>query len=474
MKKNSLLKALGITFLIIIILSWIIPVGTFSGSEYAQATGADKWAPIGLFDLGFIPLITIGTFIQYGIVVLVMGGFYGILNKTGAYNKLVQQQAKFWEGKEKIFLILVICLSTLFISLTGLVMPFFIIMPYLYAIMYRLGFDKWTAGPALLGSIFAGLIGTTYGTNNTYIFSYLGLDVSYGIWSKIALLIIVTGLLIFYIMKSASKDLETVPEESQFEVPLYDKNSNTERSVVPLLVIGIISFLVIVLSTFTWYYTFEMNFFNNLFDKITGFTIREYPFFAHLIGAGTSPFGYWGNYETAVILLLSSIVIGFTYGLKTEEIVKSFGEGAKKMLGVAFYIIMANIIFTIVLNATSGTMILTIVNYLTKLTDGFNVIVASLITVISSIFYNDFYYLLENVGKPLTEIYTNVGVYPVFAVILQAFYGITMLVAPVSLFLMGGLKFFDISYKNWIKYIWKYAVTVTVISIIVSLVLIIL
>ena len=59
--KRNLLKAIGISFLIFVVLSWIIPVGTYSGGKLTT-NGIDA---VGLFDLINIPVSSLMTFVMY-------------------------------------------------------------------------------------------------------------------------------------------------------------------------------------------------------------------------------------------------------------------------------------------------------------------------------------------------------------------------------------------------------------------------
>ena len=71
MKKNDLLKSIGICFLIFIVLSWIIPTGSYSTGEYVKGLTST----IGITDLFYYPVINFGTFVQYGLLFLILGGF---------------------------------------------------------------------------------------------------------------------------------------------------------------------------------------------------------------------------------------------------------------------------------------------------------------------------------------------------------------------------------------------------------------
>ena len=76
MKKYDLFKVLIITLLVVTLLSWIIPAGAYVNGSF---TSLEQNAPIGLYDLFRLPFITPVTFIQFGILFLAIGGFYGVL-----------------------------------------------------------------------------------------------------------------------------------------------------------------------------------------------------------------------------------------------------------------------------------------------------------------------------------------------------------------------------------------------------------
>ena len=98
--KKKLLKVIGISFLIYVILSWIIPVGTYSSGELTT-NGID---PVGLIDLFNTPINAFITFILYGVVFVTIGGLYGVMEKTGALEKVTDSMGRAFKGKERGFL----------------------------------------------------------------------------------------------------------------------------------------------------------------------------------------------------------------------------------------------------------------------------------------------------------------------------------------------------------------------------------
>ena len=130
MKKNSLLKAIGILFLVYVILSWIIPTGYFSNGEFTS----NSTIPVGIFDLILYPLITAtsSVFILTALVFIMIGAFYGVLNKTKSYPRLLDNLKSNFKGKEKVVLIVTTVLFTVLSSLTGLTLPLFVFVPLAY------------------------------------------------------------------------------------------------------------------------------------------------------------------------------------------------------------------------------------------------------------------------------------------------------------------------------------------------------
>ena len=218
MKKYSLLKTIGISFLLVCILSWIITASSLSSGTI---TSLSKTVPVGLYDLSLLPIITLVSFFMYGLLFLAIGGFYGVLNKTGAYSELVSNVAN--KVKPKKFVIITIILLSLLSSLTNLTPILFITVPFLVAILLKQGFNKISAFAATVGSILVGTIGTTYGVINAQIKYYFELSSSYELYTKIILLVMVTFLLIMYVIKKG------IPKEENKKTKQKTKNEEIKR-----------------------------------------------------------------------------------------------------------------------------------------------------------------------------------------------------------------------------------------------------
>lgn len=458
MKTKNLLKALLIVFLTYVLLTLIIPTGYFSSGEYVK----DAITPIGLFDIIRYPIITLTTSILVldAIIILLIGGFYGVLNKTGAYQNLIDKIVKRFKGKEKLFIIITVLLFTILSSLTALNLPLLILVPLFSTVLILLGYSKFTAMISTIGSILIGNLVSTYGYGVAGYITFFTNDVNDSIVYKLALFILVVGLLIFTVLKSAKIN------NKKEEPILYNKISSKDYKKSTGLTITIILMMIIVLvGMVNWNGLFGITLFSDLQGKLLDITIKGYPIFSMIIGA-MYEMGAWTNYELAVILVLITFIIGKVYKLNCKEIVESWMEGAKKLVPVAIIALVVNLLLVVMNTTSTGyTIFPTIANYLFNLTEGFNAITFGFITFIGGILYNVFPYFLSPIYDPLASIYSTSA--SVMGIVAQSIHGLVQFIAPTSVLLVIGLKMFDIDYKEWLKNTYKFALGLLLVIVIV-------
>ncbi|MDD2435328.1 MAG: hypothetical protein PHO63_03640 [Bacilli bacterium] len=488
MKKHNLLKTIGIVFLIFVVLSWIIPISSFSSNQLVKGS----IDPIGLLDLIYYPMISIATFIQYGILILVIGGFYGVINKTGVYSKLVNYFIEKTKNNEKQFLVILISLLALLASLTGLPWVLLILVPFFMTVILSLGFGKLTAIASTIGAILVGITGSTYGTNSSYIMSNVLLGIHTDIVAKFGLLVLVTFLLITFVLTKANKDLSKKVEKTEettknkkkttadekkvvskvkVEKPLYEETESSKKSFWPLVIIIDLLILILLLAGFNWDLTFGVKYFTDLYYKIAEVTIGDVPILSNILGSSLTPFGYWDTYLISIMVIIVSLLIGWVYNIKFNEIITSFGEGAKKVIKPALLVMLANVVFVVVASSQSGNVAITITNYITSLSEGVNVFTATLASAFGTFFFNDFRYLIGNIMAPIKSVWINVEFYSVMAIVIQSIHGLMQLFLPTSMILIAGLSLCDVSYKEWLSYIWKFLIQILVVILIIAIIL---
>lgn len=463
MKKYDLLKVLGITFLVIALISWVVPAGVYSSGSFVSL---EEIAPIGLYDLFKTPLITIATFIQYGVLFLAIGGFYGVLNKTGVYAKLVDRITDKWQKNSKKFLMITVAIFALLSSLLGLNSVIFILVPFFAAILLKLGYKKITALASTVGAMLIGQIGCTLGLETwgylRIVFSQMGYDITMTSLILVRIILLLITVTLFALLLSKSTKNETKKKDDEVEIPLLEENTS-KKGYIPLVILGLLTILLLFVGVYNWYYTFDIDVFANLYEKVMLFEVNGHTLFDNLLG-NVSIIGYWGNYDIAVLLIIASLVISWVYSVKMTEAIDSFAKGMKEMLAPALYGMLASIIFAVFLNMSSN-FIYTIVNQFTE-SGEFSLTGVLGSALVTSFTYNDFPTLVSSFMDFFSLYDTNV--IPVVALIFQAIYGLVMVIAPTSIFLLVGLSYFKVSYKEWFSYIWKFALAMLGIIIVIG------
>lgn len=456
-KEYSLLKIVLIPLLVYLVLTWFIPTGSFSSGEFVKG----EVSSLGLYGLFSAPVYSFAVFAQYIILILCVGGFYGVLNKTGAYQSIVDSISK---KNKTCLLIFSVIIFALLSSLFGETMLVFILLPFFISVLCKAGYDKVSSMAATIGSTLIGMVASTSGNLAIYK-NYFNLEPKSFILYNIILLIILMFLLCMFIITKDKK--EKGRKELIKDIPLYESVRGNKKSVVPLVIVLVISVLLIVLGGYNWFYSYGVKLFTELHEKITGIELFKVSIFPRIFG-NFSEIGYFSNYDISAVLVISSVVISWLYSIKFNEFIDSFKKGAKEMLLPGVYVILASIIFAQVVTA-SGNISITISNSILKLFKDFNVFSGTLAGIAGSFFYNDFLYLMNGLYGIVSTY--EVGNMPFILSVFQSTFGVMMFVLPVSVLLIGGLKYLNISYKEWIKYIWKFLLQVFVISVIGNIIL---
>ena len=509
--KRNLLKVIGISFLTFVILSWVIPVGTYSSGKLSTS----GISPVGIGSLFTMPISAFVTFALYGVVFAVIGGFYGVVEETGALDKVVNNIANSYKEKGNLFLIITVILFVLLSSLTGLIIPLFVLVPLFAAILFKLGYDKVSVMASTVGSLLLGSVASTYGFNiSGYTKNLLSLDMNFQIVSKLIILVLLVLLFTVWIIRNSKKvvkkvekkeekivgDKETVKSVSKKSTSVKNSTKKTNRKsnkksntkalaviqdvkkvsdkdhikgtafVIILIVMLILSFV----GMYNWYYSFKVDVFKNLHEAIMGVKIKDFEIFKNLLG-GINQLGYWSNIDFVSLLIVTSMVIAFIYKMSVNEYIESFISGMKKWIPTAIYSTLASVILVVLyqsLQGGAGTIVSTICDKVFDLVDGFNPVVTGISALIGSFFYNDLYYLLADLSAFVSG-YKGADL-SLAGLVIQSMYGIAMMIFPTSIVLISGLSLFDVSYKDWIKYIWKFMLITLIIVLLVCSIMVLL
>lgn len=268
MKKYHTLLVVAITILVVVLLTWILPI-TYFQSE--MMTGDRVQA--GIISVGTYGLYTFYNFIYVFLGLLLIGGFYGILNKVPAYRLLLDKIVKHVKNHKVLYLILVVLLLSIIVAFTGLTYEMLVFLPFIAAVVLLLGYDKIIAAMITVGSVSVGVIGSLFSKPIVGKLNEVLEGTSYNdlIIPKVALLVICAIVLIVNIILKARKSEVNETVEESFLVP--KKVTSRKVKVWPLVTIAVLAIIVMVLGSIDWSGAFKVAVFSDALTKVKAWPI---------------------------------------------------------------------------------------------------------------------------------------------------------------------------------------------------------
>lgn len=474
MKKHSIFKSIGILLLLIFLVTFFIP----------SRGGEVSYLPIGDILTNYIQ--SYYYFWDTAVFVLAIGAFYGILNKTSAYKKLVKNIASSAKPLGSKFIFAIIILFTVISACTGINTALLLFIPFVISIILLLGYDKLVAitstiVPTMIG--FMGGLFTTFRDPNYY-YGYLattfeeftGIERYSNIIPQLALIIVGTVLTILFVNKHLKNtERKTTKYELNNKEDIFFTDKKVEEKKVktwPLIVILSLIFILMVLGLVSWN-TLSTNItcFDDFHTWLSEIAIKDFSIYSNIISTTFKAFGRWaelGNYMLfIVVLVIFSLIIKFVYKIKFDELLEGAVEGAKKMLPAAFLMMMA---YTVLICAYNNGFIETII---TSAADGGNInyVLATLISFLGSVLHVDLYYTAAGVFTPILKVVTDENLLNVIALSFQSIYGLANIIGPTSLMLIFALSYLDVPYTTWLKYIWRLVLALIIVVFAILLIL---
>jgi len=474
-KKHGLLKILSIILLLITLISYILP-------------GRNGLEQIGIADLlvNYFSIV-LQNFSYIVLFILSVGGFYGVLNKTPSYKKLLDNIVTFLKPLNKKVIYIIILIFAIITSLTSMTIPLFIFIPFVVSIILLLGYDKLVALSATVGSIIVGYIGgmfvnfinpNTYGINTFE--EFIGLDNKFdNVFPKLLLLFVGIALLIYFV----SKHIKNV-EEKKVKYELSEnselliaevKGSYKDIKTWPLIVILSLTFIILVLGMVPWNELFSIDIFNKFHTWLTGLKIKDIAVLPTIISQDLPALGGWRTTRNilasyvymSMLIVFATLIISLVNKIKFNDVIDNFAEGVKKMLPIVALITVAYTV--LICSYNNGFLEIIISNY-----GKFNYVISSLLAFLGCILNVDTIWIIAGVFSNIIGLITDESIYGSVAVLLQGIYGVFQLVGPTSLILIIGLTYLDIPYTTWLKYIWRFVIALIILLAAVTALVIIL
>ena len=441
MKRFRMPTAYTILFILLVVVAaatWIVPAGEYTrvdglpvaGSYHAveqQGQGVGRII-LAAFE-GFFDAVDVAVFI------LMVGGFLGVVMKTGAIDAGVSAMVERLNGKE----ILLIPVLMIVFSLGGTsfgmweeTMAFF---PLLIPVFLAAGYDVLVGIAVVLLGSGAGVIAGTVNPFATGIASgFAGVSLGDGLAIRLMMLVVCDTAAIIYVMRYAIKVKQnpqrSLSPDSREKVSIKTTGAppelNGKRKTALVLFAAV--FLIMIYAVIP-------------FDEI---------------GLPLPTLGWWFS-ELSGLFLVGGVVIGLLYGLGEERTIEFFVNGAAELLGVAFIIGISRGI-TVLMD--SGKITDTVLHWGEQALEGTSSLVFILLVYLI--------YLPLSVLIPSSSGLATLSV-PILAplgqfagvsgeMIVTAFQsasGLVNLITPTAAVMMGALALGYVPYDRWVRFSWK-------------------
>ena len=430
-KKGVQLSAFSILFLIIIglaLLTWVFP----------QVDNASLATVVMAPFNGFKEAIDVCIFI------LLLGGFLGVVTKTGALDAGVGSLVKKLKGNETLLIVVLMVLFSIGGTTYAMAEETVAFYVLICSTMVAAGFDT-TVGVALDA------------------LKEKGIQYNSGTVILLGAILWITALLaaIFYVLKYANKvkaekgsTILSLQEQNDMQEHFghanFDNIEFTSKTRVTLIIFAI-TFIIMVISLIPW-----ENFGITIFKGWTSFL------------TGTS-LGEWYFAELSMWFLLSGILIGIVNGFKEQEIIDSFMDGVKDILSVVLIIAVARGA-SVLMAATKFDVF--ILDSASKALNGLSPVIfapASYVLFLVLSFLIPSTSGLASVAFPVLGPLTAALKYSpeVMVLIFSAASGVINLITPTSGVVMGGLATARVQYTTWIKFVSKLIAIIVVMDIVI-------
>lgn len=410
-------------------------------AELSKFVDGDIWKPVGIpgtytelssnpqgiKELFQSPINGMYEGVDIIIFILIIGGFIGVVNHTGAFDSGIAHLAKTLDGKEKWLIIIITSLIALGGTSFGLAEETIAFYPILVPVFLAVGYDAMVA----VASIYVGSsIGTMASTVNPFATimasNAAGINWTSGIVGRGIMLVVGTGICILYIIKYAEK-VKKDPSKSL----IFAQKEAIEKK-----------FLHATADKETREY-----------DMRTKFVLAIFALSFIVMIYGVSKLGWW-FLEMTTLFFVASIVVAVIERIDERAFVSEFINGARDLLGVALIVGIARGVTMIM---DHGLISDTMLYYASNIVNGMGKGV--FINVMMVLFAGLSFFVPSSSGlavlsmpvmAPLADV---IGV-PREVVVSAYQYGMGMMafITPTGL-ILASLMMVDVTLDKWFKFV---------------------
>ena len=433
--------AYTILFLLIILVAvstWLIPAGAYQYVNETPVAGtyhAVAQAPQGAGAVlkaafsGFYDAVDVCVFI------LMVGGFLGVVMKTGAVDAGVGRIIQRLGGREKWLIPILMIAFGLGGTTYGMWEETMAFYPLLIPVFLAAGYDAVVGISVILLGAGAGVISSTVNPFATGIAAgFAGVSLGEGILLRVLQWIVFESAAIWYVSAYAAR-VKKNPSRSvvgvgagKIQVSMEEPQPVFTPKRKLIMVLFTLVFLVMVYGVIP-------------FDEM---------------GLPLPSLGWWFP-ELSALFLLGGVVIGFLDGQREDEVAETFVAGCADLLGVAFIIGVSRGI-TVLMN--DGGITDTILHWGEEALSGAGAVSFVLLVYL---LYLPLTVLIPSssglatlsvpIMAPLGE-FAGVGG-DLVVTAFQSASGLVNIVTPTAAVVMGALALGHVPYDRWLKYVWK-------------------
>lgn len=486
MKKFKMPSAFTILFLIIVIvavLTWIIPAGTYDYAGEASGTpepipGTYRETaknPQGLWEVLQAPISGFFDAVDIILFILVIGGFLSVVADTGAIDAGIGSIVRRFSGRETVMIPILMILFGLGGTIFGMSEETIAFYVLIIPIFIAAGFDAVTGVAVVFIGAGIGCLGSTVNPFSTGIASgFAGISIGEGIVLRLFILAATMAISIVFVMRYAKRvqanpelsivaDMradneahflnnaehkESLGDTNSTEIADEEKMSGKQKAI--LAVFGI-CFLIMILGVIPWADKFGIY----IFEDISAF-LAGLPVVGTVLGR-IVPLGDWWFSDITVLFVFGSIVCAFIWRWNEAKFTELFVDGARDLLGVALIIGVTRGI-TVIMN--DGGMTATILHFGEESLKSLG---SAAFVGLSYVFFILLSFLVPSssglaalsmpIMAPIAD-FVGVG-RDLVVTSYAAASGIVNLVTPTSGVLMGALAIGRIPYGAFLKWILK-------------------
>lgn len=476
---------LFIIIAIMAVLIWFIPAGAYeTAKDGGVISGTYKTVasnPQGFFDILMAPVRGMlgveGTdgAIQVSFFILMVGGFLGVVNKTGALDTGIASVVRKNKGREKMLIAILIPLFALGGSTYGMGEETMAFYPLLIPVMIAVGFDSIVAVAIILIGSQIGCLASTINPFATGVAAdAAGVSIADGMIWRIIQWFILVGMSIWFVYNYASK-IEKDPskslvadkaEEHKEFFQLQNSGEELSKRQRNVLTIFTLTFVIMILSLIPWE-DFGIKLFTNINTWLT-----TMPILGGAIGKTMGAFGTWYFPEITMLFIMMGVLVAIVYRMSEDDFLSSFLTGAGEFLGVAIICAIARGIQVIM---NGGMITATILHWGET---GLSGLSSQVFIILAYIFYLPMSFLIPSTSglagatmgimAPLGQ-FSNVPAHLVITAF-QSASGILNMISPTSAIVMGALALGRVDLGTWWKFIGKFIVMVMLVSVLLLVV----